>query len=40
MATNMKKNIFWSTVGGLYKELKFKELFLFAFIELLFFNVF
>ena len=38
MATNMKKkNIFCGTAGGLYKELKFKELC--VFIELLFFNV-
>ena len=39
MATNMKKkNIFCSTVGGWYKELKVKELCVFDFIELLFVN--
>ena len=35
IATNMKKNIFCSIVGGCYKELKVKEFCVFDYIELL-----
>ena len=39
MATNKKRtNIFCSTVGGWYKELKFKDFCVFDFIKLLLFN--
>ena len=38
MVTNMKKNIFCSTIGGWYKEFKVKDFCVFDFIELLFFN--
>ena len=40
MVTDMKKDIFCSTVGGWYQETNVKKFCVFDYIELLFFNDF